>query len=381
MQTVMIEVTQCLSEFDLTPILHLLAGAIVPFLALWWVRKSALVALVGPAVICYIAGISLGSMFSAPPLVKDIAEGLIPLAVPLLLFGCDVRGWLRGSRKPLISFALAGFSVVVAALVTGMIFSELPHAATYVSMLTGTYTGGTPNLMSLGVALQAPHEVFLTINAADNVTGGIFLLFILGGGRALLTRVLDDVSSPAPEALETVEVVDQWSWKEAGQALALSGLIAAVSVGVVMLLFQKLEPAWIFVLLTTASLGASLSPTVRRWDSGRQVGDYLILVFCVLIGMMTTFELIMAAVGPVLLLTTCLLLTAVTLHLVLCKVFRIDVDAAIIGICASLFGPAFIPVISTRVRAHDPLISGMTSSLVGYGIGNYLGLFVHALMS
>lgn len=362
-------------------VVHLLAGAFVPLLALWGVRKSSLAALVGPAVICYVFGISLGSVFVAPPMVKEVAEALIPLAVPLLLFGCDVRGWLRGSRKPLISFALACVCVVLAALGTGFVFSDLAYASVYVSMLTGTYTGGTPNLMSLGVALQAPHEVILTINAADNVTGGIFLLFILGGGRALIACLLDDVSTPAVDTGEKVEFAEQWSWRDAASALALSVLIAGVSVGLVMLLFKKLEPAWIFLLLTTGSLIASLSPKVRAWDSGSRVGDYLILAFCVLIGMMTTFELIVSSVGPVLLLTTCLLLSAVTLHLFLCKIFKIDVDAAIIGICASLFGPAFIPVIATRVRAHDPLISGMTSSLVGYGIGNYLGLFVHALIS
>jgi uncharacterized membrane protein len=120
---------------------------------------------------------------------------------------------------------------------------------------------------------------------------------------------------------------------------------------------------------------------VQSLKTGELVGDYLILVFCTMIGSMTGLDVLLAALGPVMLLTATILGLAVSMHLVLAKLFKIDVDTFLISSAAALFGPAFVPIIATRVRSHDAILTGMTSALVGYALGNYLGMLVFEVLS
>jgi len=351
-----------------------------PIFARYAVSRNRFAAFVGSAVMCYGAGILIGSFIEAPALVRQIAEGLIPLAVPMLLFPCNVRAWLRGSRRGIMAFLFACLSVFISVLVFGRVFSNLEHVELYASMLVGTYTGGTPNLMAIGVALAAPDDVFLVINAADLAIGGIYLLFLLGSGRWFFSHILEDAAERLPDEA-IVDHAQHSNWTESAKSLLLSVAISGASVGSVMLFWGELKVAWIFVILTTLALLASTNQTVRSWQGGRDLGDYLILVFCVLIGTMTTIDVLMAAIGPVMGFTACVLFFAVFLHALLCRWMNVDVDTFIISSGAALFGPAFIPVIATRVKRGDAMITGMTSALLGYAVGNYLGLLVYSLLS
>lgn len=351
----------------------------MPLVALKLSKKYAWAGFLGPAVLSYAFGILLATVFKAPEMLKSIAEGLIPLAIPMLLFPCDVRGWLARSPRGIASFLMACAAVFLSAIIAGLLFNDVPNVAMLAAMFTGTYTGGTPNLMAIGVALEAPTELFLIANASDVAVGGTYLIFVLAIGRWTFSKFLpvredEDFQFPLFES-------SAWSVKDGALAFALSILVSAVSLGAVMVVLKELHVAWIFMVLTSLSLGLSLIPKVQSLKTGELVGDYLILVFCTMIGSMTGLDVLLAALGPVMLLTATILGLAVSMHLVLAKLFKIDVDTFLISSAAALYGPAFVPIIATRVRSHDAILTGMTSALVGYALGNYLGMLVFEVLS
>jgi uncharacterized membrane protein len=47
----------------------------------------------------------------------------------------------------------------------------------------------------------------------------------------------------------------------------------------------------------------------------------------------------------------------------------------------ALFGPAFVGPVSVRLGNRAIFVSGLMSGLVGYAVGNYLGLFVAWILS
>ena len=65
---------------------------------------------------------------------------------------------------------------------------------------------------------------------------------------------------------------------------------------------------------------------------------------------------------------------SVILHFVLAKVFKIDRDTAVITSVAGIFGPPFVPVIADRFENKGMIVPGMTTGLIGFAIGNYLGM-------
>jgi uncharacterized membrane protein len=68
--------------------------------------------------------------------------------------------------------------------------------------------------------------------------------------------------------------------------------------------------------------------------------------------------------------------TSLALHVALCRLTDIDRDTTVITSTAALFGPAFIGPVSVRLGNRGVFVSGLMSGLVGYAVGNYLGLFV-----
>ena len=79
---------------------------------------------------------------------------IVPLAFPLLLFSLNIRRWLRFAKDGFISMILALSSVVVIVASGYFIFKDIvPDSWKVAGMLIGVYSGGTPNLVSLKVAL------------------------------------------------------------------------------------------------------------------------------------------------------------------------------------------------------------------------------------
>jgi uncharacterized membrane protein len=64
------------------------------------------------------------------------------------------------------------------------------------------------------------------------------------------------------------------------------------------------------------------------------------------------------------------------LHFFLASLFKIDTDTILITSTAGIFGPPFVGPIAKALKNEEIIVSGITTGLVGYALGNYLGYFV-----
>jgi len=62
------------------------------------------------------------------------------------------------------------------------------------------------------------------------------------------------------------------------------------------------------------------------------------------------------------------------IHALLCRMFHIDSDTMIITSVSAVCSPPFVPVVVSRLKNRDILISGLVTGIIGYTIGNYLGI-------
>ena len=118
----------------------------------------------------------------------------------------------------------------------------------------------------------------------------------------------------------------------------------------------------------------------RSSDPSQQVcfemGEYLLLMFCVAIGMMADFTKLAADGGMIIGFTALVLGTTIILHLIFSKLFKIDSDTVLITSTAAIYGPVFIGQIASAIRNRSLVFSGMATGLIGFAIGNYLGIAV-----
>ena len=133
-----------------------------PMLILWAQKKYKIVQILSPILFAYAIGIVWGNIPGMPldrGLSMTIAEVSVPIAIPLILFSADFLKWLKSAKKTVVSFLLMILSAFLAALLAAWIFrGTIDEFAKVSGMMIGVYTGGTPNLMAVGMALKANQD-------------------------------------------------------------------------------------------------------------------------------------------------------------------------------------------------------------------------------
>ena len=146
---------------------------------------------------------------------------------------------------------------------------------------------------------------------------------------------------------------------------------------------EKTEIKLIILILTITTLGiaASFNNSIRRLKGSFESGEYLMLIFCLAVASLANFSDIIKA-GPFLLsYVGVVIVGAILIHYLLAAIFRIDADTVIITSTAGIYGAPFIAPISNILKNRDILVAGLTTSLIGYAFGNYLGIGVAKLLA
>jgi uncharacterized membrane protein len=100
----------------------------------------------------------------------------------------------------------------------------------------------------------------------------------------------------------------------------------------------------------------------------------LLLMFCIAIGMMADIREIFHSGGMLVAFSATVMLSAVFLQVVFCRIFNIDRDTMIITATAGFYGPPFIGQIAAVIKNRSLVFSGIATGLVGLAIANFIGV-------
>lgn len=363
-----------------------------PGLVLLGCRYSAVLRAISPVVLCYVLGIAMGNVaglgagaepgeLSSAEETTNLVAGLgVMLALSLLLVSTDFRRWLRLAPVTLLGAVLA---MVAAMIVSGgaalLLRGLAPDLWKVSGMLVGVYTGGTVNLAAIARALDVDPVTWGVVHTSDVVVAGVWFLVLLSIGPKLYGLVLRPFRGSSGASEEAEEATPSVTSLGVFGALVLAVALAVPAVGLSELVGwvapSLAEPVAILGA-TTFAIAASFWPWLRRRPALYETGDYLLLVFCVAVGSLATWDRIAGAEPALLGFTALVVLGSVALHLALCAIFRVDRDTAMITSVAALYGPPFVPPIARALGNREIVVSGVTSGLVGLAAGNYLGLGV-----
>ncbi len=376
--------------------LQLLLCLFIPWSTIWFTKRFAVAGWLSPIVLCYVIGILIGNLgFPVnEELANTITEVTILLAIPMLLLSTDIVAWLKHARSTILSFALCLVAVLIISVLAAFVFQNYVETPAQVAgMLVGVYTGGTPNMASIQLALDAPKETFVVLNVCDLFVSGLYLIFLTSIAQRVFLRFLPAFKSSHQEeigASQTPSHLESTTWLSLPEKerilfflspLGITILIVALSLGVVFLLKGAIDLALLILLLTTFSIIASLVPRIRELKGAYPFGQYLLLIFSVAIGMLADATKLWESSPSLLLFTVVVVIGSILLHLLLAYLFKIDADTVIITSTAAIFGPLFVGQIADVLQNRSLIFSGMVTGLVGYAVGNYLGLFVAWLSS
>ncbi len=381
-------------------ILYLLLFLLAPAGVLWLCRRVKILGKIGPVLILYFLGLVVGNIGWKPsglPALQDtLTKVTVPLAIPLMLFGCTFRR--SETRSQLLALVTGLVAVVIAVFAGFLIFGRsLDDGAKVGGMLTGVYTGGTVNLASLQAMLAAPEETFVLMNSCDVVVSFLYLVFLMAAGVKLFRRWLPNQTNVAASAEDgriigeavsrTQEnpyrgLLSRSGLRDIGIQIGTAAVIIAAAGGLGLLCSEDAFMTVFILTLTTLSIAASFLKFIRGRRYGYDVGMYFIYIFSMTVASMADFGNL--DLGGSLNLLGYLALAvfgSLLLQVLMARIFRIDSDTMVISSVAFICSPPFVPMMAGAMKNRRVLASGLAIGVFGYAAGNYLGYLMFRLLS
>jgi len=360
----------------------------MPALILWLCQRYSGVNKIGSVILAYALGIligNLGILSEGAPALQDELSGItVALALPLLLFSMDVRGWVQTAGKAILSMLGATILVVaVAGLGVWLIRNSVENAWQFGGMAIGLYTGGTPNLAAIKTALDVAPTPFIMMHTYDAVNGIIYLIFVMSIGQKVFQKFLPrykQISNLSGTGSESEDIHSYQGifqpkvLKSLAGGLLISVVILAISFGLSQLLPNEYSIAAIMLLITSFGIAASFVDRIRNIPKSFQFGMYIILMFSLIVGSMANLKELININWSMMFFVNFTVFGTMLLHAVFCRIMKIDTDTFLITSVAAVCSPPFVPVVAKALNNKEIILSGLTTGIMGYAIGNYLGI-------
>lgn len=344
-------------------------------------EKTTLVSIISPIALAYASGILLS--YTAVPIhtaiLKQITEISIAISISLLVLGSNLDKFIILLKPLLKSFFLSILSLFIAVFLTYFLLSFRDEtSANIMGMLVGVYVGGTPNLNAIGMALEVSNETLILVNTAEITLGGIYFLLLITVIKPLFSLWLPKYDL-GKLSIKKEKEVEQNNPLFIKIKMIFFGLFAAIlilgfSFGLVFLLFGHLNiPAFLISLTTLSIIGAQFSG-IKNISYKFETADFLLLIFSFGIGLQIDLNALLTHGLEIYLLVGAVFIGTILIHFLLAWITKTDVDTLMISSTAALYGPAFIVPIAKAINNRELTVYGIALGLLGYILGNYLGL-------
>ena len=380
-------------------IIYTLFFCLAPAGVIWACRRYKALEKVEPIMVLYAIGMVVGNL----PFLSDeikvlqdmIPNVMIPLAIPMMLFGCHFSTREAGLQLKLVA---SGFlSVCIAVVVGYLLFGRhVEQGANIGGIISGMYTGGTLNAAALQAIFKIDSEQFILVNSYDIIISFLYFVFLFSVGIRFFRRMYGErdkvlsVESKA-EIEEQIRLAAQnpyrrlWSREGAqqlGRMLLYTLMIVAVSAGVALLMPEGWFMVVFILLLTTLGVACSFIKRVRKLDLSYDVGMYLIYIFSITIASMADLSnLDLAGGANQLAFMSVAVFLSLMIHAVVCRLMRVDADSMMISSVAFINSPPFVPMASAAMQNKRALVTGLGVGIVGYAVGNHFGVLMSQLLS
>lgn len=396
------------NEYMLPKLLLIVFYLLAPAGILWACQRVKFLNKLGPVLTLYIVGVVIANLHIIPSdylgIQKTLQDVMIPLAIPMMLFGCNLKTLKAGST--IRAFIICTLSVALLVIGGFLLLGDKLGAdgATIGATLTGQYTGGAGNYAAVNMMLDErglSEEMFALVASCNLIVSFFYLMFLMGGGISISRRIVHGKNLKAyNDSINVKEHINEHPYSEFGKKSSIIQLLkafgTAVVVAVVSLLlsnlFKKGTPMFdllgadysmvVLILgLTTISLILTNFKEVSTWDKSFDAGMYLIYIFCLAMAMLADLSQLDWKLGFwVLVYQTIIVFGSLALSVLLAKPFRVDADSAVITSDTLVNSPLCVPMIAAAMKNKEAMMVGITNGLAGYAVGNYLGYLVYRLL-
>ncbi len=355
-----------------------------------WAAKisGAIIGLVIAATLSNIGVIPVDS-----PVYDQVWGVVVPLAIPMLLFQCDLKQIWKESGRLVIIFLISSVGTVLGAMIGYFILSQaIPVLNHIAGMMVGSYIGGGVNFVAVSSAFDIPKELISAATVADNLLMVFYFLILLmiptmGFFKnhfkfAYTTESQkEEKSSYVKDTIVTVQdiaFVFSISVIIVTISFMLSDVIAKLGDNSII---QLISNKYLILTTLTVSCSTIFAKQFKKISGASEIGTFLIYLFFVVIGIPASISAIVEK-SP-LLLVFCGIMVFVNMAVTFAgaKLFGFTVEEAILASNANIGGPTTAAAMAISKGWHRFVAPTMLVGTLGYIIGTYVGIFIGQLLN
>ena len=379
----------------------------VPAGVLWLCRKYPIFDKIGPVMILYLIGVVIANV----PMPAEIAklQGIIPtimipLAIPMMLFGCTFKTSELSLQARIITSGV--LSVAIAIIGGYLIFGNgMNQSAEIGGLLAGKCTGGTLNAAAIKEGLGVSDSTYILLTTYDIIICFLYFVFLLGGGIRLFRWLYGEKTKLSISEKDAAVIKQEMAavkenpykglnskkgYTQMGKIISLTLAVVVVAFGLSYFVgwlagadlanfMNEKKGGWFMapfiLMLTTLGIGLSFWKPVRKLHRSYDLGMYLIYIFSLAIASMADLsELKIMENLQMIGFLAFAIFASLFVHALICRLFKVNADSMVISSVAFINSPPFVPMIANAMKNRAALVTGISSGLIGYAVGNYLGI-------
>lgn len=343
-----------------------------------WSEKTKWGSALSGALVSTLVGLfasNVGIIASEAPAYVIVNKFLLPLAVPLLLFGADMRRVLGSTGRLLGIFCIGSVATVLgtlAAMVMVPLKSLGPDGWKIGAALMSRHIGGAVNYVAVTEALGASPSIVAAGLAADNLICAVYFTTLF----ALASKIPPEQASTSGKVEGFVEGRGQVQVLEGSIALALSATICTGGVAVAKHFgFQGGSIACITGIVVTL---ATMFPT---WvgslaPSGEGIANILMQIFFATVGANGSVRNVIET-APALFFFS---LAQIAVHLGIVigvgRFFKFEMREILLASNANVGGPTTAGGMATAKGWRSLLVPSILIGIFGIAIATFLGIAI-----
>jgi uncharacterized membrane protein len=315
---------------------------------------------------------------------KALKSNLLPAMIFLMLLSADMREILKLGKRMILTFLLASVSIMFGFIGMYALFHSQfgPESWKPFAALSGSWMGGTGNMVAIQGALDLPDSDMgyaLLIDSIDYAIWVMILLALVPFARYFNrwtgadTSIIDDVGEKLarkeaernPMNIASVSIL-------LGAALGIS-LFSQYAADFLPTTSFLTHTTWVVIIATVAGIIGAMTP-IGRMGGASQLGTAMLYLIVALIASRANFAELTEA--PLYIMAGFVIIAIhVTVMVIFAKVFRLDLFSLGVASLANIGGVASAPILASAYsKALIPI--GVLMAMMGYIVGTFGGLMV-----
>jgi len=341
-----------------------------------------------PAVIyCYFVptlSTTVGIIPMASPVYEWMTRYLLPVALLLLMITVDLKSILKLGRTALIMVTAGSIGIVIGAQIAFLAFARWlpPEGWKGLAALTGSWIGGTANMVAIAESVGTPDAIMGPIIVVDTVVGygWMGVLLFLSAWQVVFDRRLQADSTALTETNKLLAELDTHRQPTQLRDIAIilglgfAGAVLAVQLGAALPALGDptiiSHTTWAVLIVVTGGLLLSFTPVRNLEEVGAsKVGYAALYLLLTAIGAQGNLMEVLSA--PAFFFAGVLVITIhVAVMLVVAWVIKAPFFFVATGSVANIGGAGTAPIVAS---VYHPAMApvGLLMAVAGYILGIY----------